>query len=107
MARWNKMISMNRRRFLLGAAYLEAGAFAEAHSEFDLCTKRRGEAAVLFRDDSPTAWLVPPMHYYLGRAQEGLKSPGAAESYRAFLAIREKGGDDPLVTDARRRLAAR
>jgi len=94
-------------RFLLGAAYLEAGAFAEAHSEFDLCTKRRGEAAVLFRDDSPTAWLVPPMHYYLGRAQEGLKSPGAAESYRAFLAIREKGGDDPLVTDARRRLAAR
>jgi tetratricopeptide (TPR) repeat protein/predicted Ser/Thr protein kinase/TolB-like protein len=94
-------------RYLLGQAYLEAQAFAEADSEFDLCLKRRGEALILFRDEIPTSRLVPPVQYYLGRAREGLKSPGAAESYRTFLAIREKAGEDPLIADARRRLAAR
>jgi tetratricopeptide (TPR) repeat protein/predicted Ser/Thr protein kinase len=88
-------------RFLLGRAHLEAGAFAQARSEFDLCLKRRGEGYVLFRDEIPTAWLVPPVYYYLGRAQEG---GAAAESYRTFLSLREKGGEDPLIADTRRRL---
>jgi hypothetical protein len=35
-------------RFELGRAYIEAGAFTEADSEFDQCLKRRGEAIELF-----------------------------------------------------------
>ena len=46
--------------FDLGLAYLEAGAFAEADSEFDRCLERRGEALELFTDDMPTYSYVPP-----------------------------------------------
>ena len=91
-------------RFDVGRAYLEMGAFAEAYSEFSLCLKRRGEAVAAFLDDIPTYSLFPPVYYYLGRAQEGLKSPAAAESYRTFISIKEKGEADPLVLDARNRL---
>jgi hypothetical protein len=44
------------------------------------------------------------VYYYLGRAQEGLKSPAAAESFKQFLAIEAKGTGDPMIADARRRL---
>jgi len=92
-------------RFDLGLAYLEAGANAEADSELETCLKRRGEATALFLDESPTYHLFPSVYYYLGRAQEGLKSPAAAGSYKTFLAMKEKSDKDPLVADARRRLA--
>jgi predicted Zn-dependent protease len=85
-------------RFDLGRAYLEAGAFAEADA------KRRGEATALFLEESPTYRLFPPTYYYLGRTREGLKSPGAADAYKSFLAARTGGEGDPLVADARRRL---
>ena len=91
-------------RFHLGLAYLEAGSFAEAYSEFDLCLKRRGEAAAAFWNDLPTMRRLPPLYYYLGRAQEGLKSPAAKDSLNAFLLIKEKSEADPMVEDARRRL---
>ena len=94
-------------RFDLGLAYLDAEAFTEAYSEFELCLKRRGEATAAFLDEVPTYRLVPPVYYYLGRAQEGLKSPAAADSYKTFLAIKEKSGEDPLVADARRRIGLR
>jgi tetratricopeptide (TPR) repeat protein len=94
-------------RFWLARAYLEAQAFTEAHSEFETCLKRRGEAAALFMDEVPTYRLFPPVYYYLGRAQDGLKSDGGVESYRTFLAIKQKGGGDPLVEDARPRLGGR
>jgi tetratricopeptide (TPR) repeat protein len=100
----NKLADTWLGHFDLGRAYLEAGAFTEADSEFDTCLKRRGEAAAVFLDEIPSYRYLPPVYYYLGRAREGLKSPGAAESYRIFLKIKEKGGDDPLVTDARKRL---
>ncbi len=93
--------------FDLGLAYLQAGAFPEAHSEFDTCMKRRGEATCAFLDDWPSWWRTAPLFYYLGRAQEGLKSPGAAASYQAYISIKEKGGEDPLLADARRRLESR
>jgi len=93
-------------RFNLGLAYLEAGSFAEAYSEFDSCLKRRGEAAAAFWNDLPTIRRLPPLYYLLGRAQEGLKSPAAKDSYNAFLLIKEKGDPDPMVEDARRRLKA-
>jgi tetratricopeptide (TPR) repeat protein/predicted Ser/Thr protein kinase len=93
--------------FDLGRAYLEAGAFTEASSEFDVCLKRRGEATSVFLDDVPSYHVLPAVYYYQGRAREGLNSPGAAESYKTFLSIKEKGAGDPLVADAQRRLATR
>jgi eukaryotic-like serine/threonine-protein kinase len=92
--------------FDMGRAYLDAGAFTEASSEFDICLTRRGEATSVFLDDVPSYHVLPPVYYYQGRAREGLNSPGAAESYKIFLAIKEKGAGDPLVADAQRRLAS-
>jgi tetratricopeptide (TPR) repeat protein len=91
--------------FDMGRAYLDAGAFTEASSEFDVCLKRRGEATSVFLDDVPSYHLLPAVYYYQGRAREGLNSPGAAESYQTFLSIKEKGAGDALVADAQRRLA--
>lgn len=91
--------------FDAGRAYVEAGDFAEADSELETCQKRRGETAALFLDESPTYYLFPPVYYYLGRAQEGLKSSAAADSYKTFFDIKN-GGQDPLLPDAIKRLAA-
>jgi tetratricopeptide (TPR) repeat protein len=93
-------------RFGLGRAYLEAGAFAEADSEFDLCEKRLGEATALLLDDMPTFRYAAPIHYYQGRVHEALGGPGWADSYNAFLAVKKGGDEKGLVADARRRLNA-
>ena len=91
----------------LGCAYLEANQFAEAHSEFDMCLKRKGEATAIFLDDFPSYRYFAPVYYYLGRAQEGLKSSAAKESYERFLKIKENADPgDSLVDDARKRLGA-
>jgi serine/threonine protein kinase/tetratricopeptide (TPR) repeat protein len=89
--------------FDLGRAYLEAGQFAQADSEFDRCIKRRGEALSLFLDEEPTFGYLPPVYYYQGRVREGLKSAGFAESYRTYLTMRGKSTEDPLLPDVRRR----
>jgi eukaryotic-like serine/threonine-protein kinase len=91
-------------RFYLGRASLEAGAFERASSEFEACQQRRGEATAVFLDDEPSYRGFPPVLYFLGRAQEGLHNADAADSYKAFLAIKAKGDADPLVADARKRL---
>jgi eukaryotic-like serine/threonine-protein kinase len=88
----------------MGLAYLAASAFPEASSEFDVCLKKRGEATSVFLDDVPSYHLLPAVYYYQGRAREGLHSEGAAESYKTFLALKEKGAGDPLVADATKRL---
>lgn len=97
-------------RFDLGKAYLNAGLFPNADAEFDACLKRKGEAAAVFLDDDPTLRYLPAVHYYQGLSRAGLKSPGAAASFQAFLAIERRaaaGADpDPLAADAVRRLAA-
>jgi hypothetical protein len=90
-------------RFALGRAYLAAGAFAQADSEFDLCIRRRGEALSLFLDEEPTSGYLPPAYYYQGRAREGLKSAGFADWYRGYVEIRGKSTEDRLLPDARRR----
>lgn len=90
--------------FGLGRAYLEAGAFTEADSEFEACVKRRGEATAVFLDDEPSWRYFAPVYYYLGRAREGLQSPDAADAYRNYLKIREKAANDPLAKDAEKRL---
>lgn len=94
-------------RFAMGRAYLAAGKYTEAYAELETNQKRRGEASSAFLEDLPTYHYYPPVLYYFGRAQEGLKSAGAADSFKAFLAIKEKSEPDPLVADARRRLAAK
>jgi tetratricopeptide (TPR) repeat protein/predicted Ser/Thr protein kinase len=88
----------------LGLAYLDAGLFVEADSEFQRCLERRGEAMELFADDMPTYTYVPPVYYYQGRVREGLKSAAFAESYRTYLSIRGKAGEDPLLPEIRHRL---
>jgi eukaryotic-like serine/threonine-protein kinase len=88
----------------LGQAYLEAGAFTEADSEFDTCIKRRGEILELFMDDMPTYSYLPPVYYYQGKAREGLKSAGAADSYRTYVSIRGNAGEDPLLPEVRHHL---
>jgi eukaryotic-like serine/threonine-protein kinase len=89
-------------RFELGRAYLQAGEFVEADSEFDRCIKRRGEALELLMDNVPTYGYVPFVYYYQGRVRQGLKSPAFADSYRTYLSIRGQAGEDPLVPEVRR-----
>ncbi len=99
----NKMLDRWIGWFDLGRAYLEAGLFVEADSEFDRCLKRRGETLDLF-DYVPTYGYLPEVYYYQGRVRDGLKSPGAADSYRTYLSIRGKAAEDPLLPEVRHRL---
>jgi tetratricopeptide (TPR) repeat protein len=89
--------------FDLGLAYLEDGKFAQADSEFDQCIKRRGEALSLFSDSQPAFGYFPHVYYQQGRAREGLKTVGFAESHRRYLEIRATPGEDPLLPDVCRR----
>ena len=67
--------------------------------------KRSGEAISVFLNDLPSFRYLSSLYYYLGRAQEGLGSDTASDSYKKFLNIKEKDdGNDPMVEDARRRL---
>jgi eukaryotic-like serine/threonine-protein kinase len=102
----NKILDTWIGRFELGRAYVEAGAFAEATSEFDRCQNRRGETLALFLDEVPTSAYFPPLYFFRGRAEEGLGSGAAAASYDQFLAIQGKGDASPQVQEAKKRLAA-
>jgi len=86
----------------LGRAYLALGAFTEAQTELEGALSRRGEATAAFLDEVPTYRLFPPALYYFARAGIGLKDRAAADSLRAFLAIRGKARRDPLAAEARR-----
>jgi tetratricopeptide (TPR) repeat protein len=88
------------------SVYLAAGSFAEADSELEICLKRKGEATALFLDEVPTYRLYPPLYYDLGRAREGLKSPGAAEAFKTYLGL-ATGPGDPRIADARKRLGGK
>jgi len=101
----NKLLDTWVSRFDLGRADLELGAFTEADSEFDRCIRRRGEVVALFLDESPTYGFFPLVYYYQGRVREGLKNSGFADSYREYLSIREKAGEDPVLPEVRKRLA--
>jgi len=90
---------------LLGKAYVQAGHFAEALAELEICRKRRGEAADFLFADSTTLRYLPPLYYWLARAQQGVGMADAArQSYQEFLKLRaEANPGDPLVADAKRR----
>ena len=91
--------------FELAQAYVQAGAFPQADSELSECLKRRGEATDVYSDEVQTFHFFPAVYYYIGRVQQGLKSANAGESYRNFLQLKAKDANDPLVKDARERLA--
>jgi tetratricopeptide (TPR) repeat protein len=93
--------------FALGRAYLDAEAYTEAYSEFETCLKRSGETISIFLNDLPSFHYFSSVYYYLGRAQEGLGSDAATDSYQKFLKIKEKADEgDALVEDARKRLGS-
>jgi len=95
-------------RFALGRAYLDAGAFTEAYSEFEKCEKRKGEATSIFLvNDLPTYRYLDSLDYYMGRAQEGQGSKDAAKkSYEKFLQIKAKADEgQTLIAEARKRLS--
>jgi serine/threonine protein kinase/tetratricopeptide (TPR) repeat protein len=99
-----KLVDMPIGHYLMARAALDAKRFGEAYDELKLCMQRRGELTV-GADDVPNYRYVPPLTYYLGRAQEGLGSPEARASYKAFLAMtHDANPSDPLVADAQRRL---
>ena len=89
--------------FALGRAYLEAGAFPQADSEFERCIKRRGEALSLFVDEEPTYGYFPAVYYYQGLVREGLKNAGFADSFREYLRIRGQSTEDRLLPEVRKR----
>ncbi len=94
---------------LLGEAYTAAGQHAQALAELELCLKRRGEATDAFFADTSTLRYLPPIHYWLGRAQEALgATPAARASYQRFLDLRPSADPpDPLAADARKRSGQR
>ena len=91
--------------FDLGRAYLAAGAFVQADSEFDLCITRRGEALSLV-DEGPTFGWFPAVYYYQGRVREEMKTAAYADAYRQYLKMRGASNDDPLVLDVRKRIGS-
>ena len=92
-------------RYLLGVTYFQLGNYVAATQEFETCRQRRGEAMAIFLDDQPTVRYYAPLTYWLGRTREARKLDPRTQ-YQEFLAIRGGAADDPLVIDARRRLAA-
>jgi tetratricopeptide (TPR) repeat protein/predicted Ser/Thr protein kinase len=95
----NKSLDTWIGHFDLGRAYVEAGQFTEANSEFDICIKRKGES-IEFLDDGPTYSYLPPVFYYQGRALQGLRSHGFSDSLQTYVTIRGESKDDPLAADA-------
>ncbi len=92
-------------RFRLGVADVSAGLFAQGVQELEDCLKRRGEATAVFLDDQPSFRYLPPVYYWLGRAQEGLQmKSAAADNFKRYIAIRSAATNDPLLNDARKRV---
>jgi tetratricopeptide (TPR) repeat protein len=73
----NAMLDTWIGHFDLGRAFFEAGAFAQADSEFDRCLKRRGEALSLFLDEEPTYAYLPAATAYQARVRERLRAANA------------------------------
>ncbi len=100
----NNLMDTWMGRLDLGLAYLQIEQYPDADSEFDRCVKRRGEATSLFLDLS-TYGYFPPVYYYQGRAREGMKTAGYADFYKKYLTIRGTPDEDPLLADAKHRMA--
>ena len=91
--------------FDLARGYIAADAYTDASTELETCLRRRGEATDIYIDEQQTFRYFPATYYYLGRALEGLKSSDAKDAYKNFLAMKVPSAHDPLVDDAKKRLA--
>jgi tetratricopeptide (TPR) repeat protein len=91
--------------FDLARGYIAAEAYTDASTELETCLRRRGEATDIYIDEQQTFRYFPATYYYQGRALEGLKSSGAADAYKNFLAMKVPNAHDPMVDDAKKRLA--
>jgi serine/threonine protein kinase/tetratricopeptide (TPR) repeat protein len=94
-------------KFNLALAHIAAGSFTDASAELDSCIKRGGEATDIYTDEEQTFRYLPSTYYYQGLALEGLKSAGATEWFKKFLALKVSDAQDPLVANARKKLAAK
>ena len=84
-----------------------AGHYAEGLADLDVCVARRGETSDAFFFDMPTLRYLPPLYYWLARAQQAAGVTGQAlGSYDRFLQLRAQGDPDTLVTDAQARMPA-
>ena len=61
------------------------------------------EATSLFLDLA-TYGYFPPVYYYQGRAREGMKTAGYADSYKKYVSIRGSAGEDSLLADIKHRV---
>ena len=102
--RYNSWLS----HYLLGTAYASASHYTEALDEFQTCIRRRGEATDVFFSDTPTLRYLPPAYYWLARSQqEAGATAGAKQNFDQFITLRAGANPaDPLVADAKRRLAS-
>ena len=100
-----KLADLWLTRYLLGVAYVEAGA-DEALSELDTAQKRRGEGAVMFLEESPTLHYLAPLAYWHARAQDnvGLAADARRNSERVLALRGAVTPADPLAADARQRM---
>jgi hypothetical protein len=94
--------------FLLGRAYIDAAHYPEALAEFETCKKRLGETTDLMFADTATLRYLPPLYYWLARAQEGAGMKSAAlGNYQQFLKLRgDSDPGDPLVNGARKKFGS-
>jgi eukaryotic-like serine/threonine-protein kinase len=101
-----KLADLWLTRYMLGVAYVHAGAHTEALSELDIAEKRRGEGAALFLEESPTIRYLAPLPYWHARAQAGVGlSAAARKNFEQFVALRGSVTPaDPLAADARQRM---
>jgi len=89
--------------FLLGKAYVSAGHFPEGLAELEKCESRRGEATDIFFADTSTLRYLPPLYYWLGRAQQGLGLTSASrENFKSYMKIKSDG-QDQLAAELLRR----
>ena len=94
-------------RYELGLTFIEREAWPQALGELQACLDRRGEAAAVFLDDIPSYRYLAEVPYWLARAQAGTFNLEAARAgFEAYVTLREEADvPDPLVEDARERLA--
>jgi hypothetical protein len=78
--------------FDLGRAYLAAGQFPQADSEFDRCFKRRGETLSLFLDEEPTFAYLRPVYDHQWPRPRGIEE-------RRFCRVLEQVSRDARQID--------
>jgi tetratricopeptide (TPR) repeat protein len=102
----NEIVDTWLGHYELGLAYLGAGEFPQADSEFDRCIQRQGEAISLLLDEEPTYGYFPEVYYHQGLVRERLRNARFADSYRAYLLFRGASHEDQAARELSTRLGS-